>query len=379
MTEHAILSASSAHRWLTCPPLPQLERFFENKTSEVAHEGTIAHALAEHKVRKLIGEKTRKPKSKLIDTDMEQYTDDYASYINEQLQAIKQTTPDPIVLVEQRLDFSNYVPEGFGTGDCLIIADKTLHIIDLKYGRGVLVNAEDNPQMMLYALGALNVFDALYDIEEVKMTIFQPRKSNVSTCVKSVQELKNWAESELKDKAELAFKGEGVVQYGPWCQFSNCNAIIRARKDYHDKLTRFQLCSPHLLTDAELEEVLEHVDDLVKWASEVKEYATKVALEADKEWTNFKLVAGRSVRKFTDEETVATVCKANGYKDIYRQSLIPLTEIQKRMGRDQFNALLGHLVYKPEGKPTLVPRSDKRKEIIVHNVNKEFGGKEYVK
>lgn len=375
MGEHAILSASSAHRWLTCPPLPQLERFFENKTSEVAHEGTIAHALAEHKVRKLIGEKTRKPKSKLIDTDMEQYTDDYASYINEQLQAIKQTTRDPIVLVEQRLDFSNYVPDGFGTGDCLIIADKTLHIIDLKYGHGVLVNAENNPQMMLYALGALNVFDALYDIEEVSMTIFQPRKYNVSTCVKSVKELKDWAESELKDKAELAFKGEGVVQYGPWCQFSNCNALIRARKDYHDKLTCFQLCSPHLLTDAELEEVLEHVDDLVKWATEVKEYATKVALETDKEWTNFKLVEGRSVRKFTDEEKVAEVCKANGYTDIYRNSLITLTDMQKLMGREQFNTLLGNLVYKPEGKPTLVPRSDKRKELVVHNVNKEFGGK----
>lgn len=375
MGEHAILSASSAHRWLTCPPLPQLERFFENKTSEVAHEGTIAHALAEHKVRKLIGEKTRKPKSKLIDTDMEQYTNDYASYINEQLQAIKQITPDPIVLVEQRLDFSNYVPDGFGTGDCLIIADKTLHIIDLKYGRGVLVNAENNPQMMLYALGALNVFDALYDIEEVSMTIFQPRKYNVSTCVKSVKELKDWAESELKDKAELAFKGEGVVQYGPWCQFSNCNALIRARKDYHDKLTRFQLCSPYLLTDAELEEVLEHVDDLVKWATEVKEYVTKVALEADKEWKNFKLVEGRSVRKFTDEEKVAEVCKANGFTDIYRNSLITLTDMQKLMGREQFNTLLGNLVYKPEGKPTLVPRSDKRKELVVHNVNKEFGGK----
>lgn len=375
MTEHAILSASSAHRWLTCPPLPQLERFFENKTSEVAHEGTIAHALAEHKVRKLIGQKTRKPKSKLIDADMEQHADDYASYINELLQTIKLTTPDPIVLVEQRLDFSNYVPDGFGTGDCLIIADKTLHIIDLKYGRGVLVNAEDNPQMMLYALGALNVFDSLYDIEEVSMTIFQPRKYNISTCVKSVQELKDWAESELKDKAELAFKGEGVVTYGPWCQFSNCNAIIRARKDYHDKLTRFQMCSPHLLTDAELEEVLEHVDDLVKWASEVKEYATKVALEADKEWTNFKLVEGRSVRKFTDEEKVAEVCQANGYTDIYRKNLITLTDMQKLMGREQFNTLLGNLVYKPEGKPTLVPRSDKRKELVVHNVNKEFGGK----
>ena len=376
MVEHAILSASSAHRWLTCPPLPQLERFFENKTTEVAHEGTVAHSLAEYKVRKLIGEKIRKPKSKFIDDDMEQHTDDYASYINEILQTIKMTTPDPIILIEQRLDFSNYVPDGFGTGDCLIIADKTLYIIDLKYGRGVLVDAEDNPQMMLYALGALNIFDALYDIEEVEMTIFQPRKYNISTSVKTVNELKEWADSELKEKAELAFKGEGVVQYGPWCQFSNCNAVLRARKDYHDKLTRFQLCSPHLLTDSELEEVLEHVDDLVKWATEVKEYATKVTIETDKEWSKFKLVEGRSVRKFSDDKKVEEVCKANGYTDIYRNSLITLTEMEKLMGKEEFNTLLGNLVYKPGGKPTLVPRSDKRKELVLHNVKQEFGGKE---
>ena len=175
MEEHAVLSASSAHRWLTCPPLPRLERFFENQTSEVANEGTVAHSLAEHKLRKLLGQKTRKPKSKFIDKDMEQYTDDYVNYIHELLQTIRQTTKDPIVLIEQRLDFSNYVPDGFGTGDCLIIADKTLYIIDLKYGRGVGVSAVNNPQMMLYALGALNLFDALYDIEEVSMTIFQFR------------------------------------------------------------------------------------------------------------------------------------------------------------------------------------------------------------
>lgn len=376
MGEHAILSASSAHRWLTCPPLPQLERFFENKTTEVAHEGTVAHSLAEYKVRKLIGEKIRKPKSKFIDDDMEQHTDDYVSYINEILQTIKMTTPDPIILIEQRLDFSNYVPDGFGTGDCLIIADKTLYIIDLKYGRGVLVDAEDNPQMMLYALGALNIFDALYDIEEVEMTIFQPRKYNISTSVKTVNELKEWADSELKEKAELAFKGEGVVQYGPWCQFSNCNAVLRARKDYHDKLTRFQLCSPHLLTDSELEEVLEHVDDLVKWGTEVKEYATKVTIETNKEWSKFKLVEGRSVRKFSDDKKVEEVCKANGYTDIYRNSLITLTEMEKLMGKEEFNILLGNLVYKPEGKPTLVPRTDKRKELVLHNVKQEFGGKE---
>lgn len=372
MTEHAVLSASSAHRWLTCPPLPRLERFFENQTSEVANEGTVAHSLAEHKLRKLLGQKTRKPKSKFIDKDMEQYTDDYVNYIHELLQTIRQTTKDPIVLIEQRLDFSNYVPDGFGIGDCLIIADKTLYITDLKYGRGVGVSAENNPQMMLYALGALNLFDALYDIEEVSMTIFQPRKYNISSEVKSVKELKKWAESELKDKAELAFNGEGIVTYGPWCQFSSCKAVLRARKDYHDKLTRFQLSSPHLLTDAEIEEVLEHVDDLVKWVVDVKEYATKVALETDKTWSKFKLVEGKSNRKFNDEEKVAEIALANGYTDIFRKNLITLTDMERMMGKEVFNTLLGKHVTKPKGKVILVPKTDSRKELVVHNVKQEF-------
>ena len=187
---HALLNASSAHRWLTCPPLPRLESFFEKEVSEVANEGTDAHKLAEYKLRKLRGAKVRKPKLKYLDKDMENYTDDYINYIFETLEDIKKTTKDPIVLIEQQLDFSNYVPDGYGTGDCIIIADKILYIIDLKYGRGVEVSAEDNPQMMLYALGALSIYDALYDIEQVNMTIFQPRKYNISSCVKTVVELK---------------------------------------------------------------------------------------------------------------------------------------------------------------------------------------------
>ena len=364
MGKHALLNASSAHRWLTCPPLPRLENFFEKEVSEVANEGTDAHRLSEYKLRKVLGEKVRKPKLKYFDKDMDSYTDDYVNYIVETIENIKKSTKDPIVLIAQRLDFSNYVPDGFGTGDCIIIADKILHIIDLKYGRGVEVSAEENPQMMLYALGALNIYDALYDIDEVVM--------NISSSKKSVEELKNWADTVLKEKAELAFNGLGVVTYGPWCQFSNCNVVLRARKDYHDKLMRFQLCSPHLLNDAEIEEVLEHIDDLVKWASEIKEYATKITIENDKEWSNYKLVEGRSIRKIKDEERVAEILKENGYNDIYKTSLLTLTELQKLLGKDKFNELLGDYIIKPEGKPTLVLKSDKRKEIVKHDVKKEF-------
>lgn len=369
MTNHALLSDSSAHRWLTCPPLPRLESFFESRTSEAANEGTQAHQWAEYKLRSALGEKVKRPKSVPIDKEMDDYTDDYVQYVMELLTKIKEHTVDPVVLIEQRLDFSNYVPEGFGTGDCLIISDSTLYIIDFKYGRGVQVDAEDNPKMMLYALGALNMYDALYDIQKVTMTIFQPRKYHISSDTKSVKELLDWANTDLKDKAELAFSGSGVIEYGPWCQFSNCNVVLRARKDYHDKLTRFQMQSPYLLTDAEVEE---DIDDLVKWATEVKEYATKVALESDKEWTGYKLVEGRAVRKFKDEAKVAEIAQANGYTDIYRQSLITLTDMQKMMGRETFNQLVGHLVQKPKGKPTLVPVSDRRKALTVHNVKNEF-------
>ncbi|HEM6178984.1 TPA: DUF2800 domain-containing protein [Streptococcus suis] len=370
MTKHALLSASSSHRWLTCPPLPRLESYFENKTSEEAHEGTLAHVVAENKLRKALG-MTHKT-IQVSDTEMDTHTDDYVTYIMELLERIKKTTKDPIVLIEQRLDFSDYVPDGFGTGDCVIVADNCIHIIDLKYGRGVEVSAEDNPQMKLYALGALKLYDALYDIEEVGMTIFQPRKFNTSTDTISTEDLLHWAEGELKEKAELAFEGKGVVEYGPWCQFSNCGVVLRARYDHHKKLERFELKSPHLLTDDEVEEVLSHVDDLTKWANEVKEYATKVALQSGKSWNGYKLVAGRTVRKFTDEAKVAEIAKANGYTDIYKQSLLSMTDLQKMMGKAKFDTLFNTLIYKAVGKPVLVPTSDKRKAIEITQAKDEF-------
>ncbi|NEW66069.1 DUF2800 domain-containing protein [Carnobacteriaceae bacterium zg-84] len=370
MNNHALLSASSSHRWLTCPPLPRLESYFENKTSEAAHEGTLAHAVAENKLRKSLGMSHKT--IQVTDKELDEYTDDYVTYILEQLDIIKQSTKDPIVLIEQRLDFSDYVPEGFGTGDCVIVSDKKIHIIDFKYGRGVDVSAVDNPQMKLYALGALKLYDALYDMEEVVMTIFQPRKYNVSTDTMSTKKLMEWAETELKEKAELAFEGKGVIEYGPWCQFSNCGVVLRARYDHHKKLDRFELKSPHLLTDAEVEEVLHHVDDLAKWATEVKAYATEVAIKSGKAWDGFKLVAGRTVRKFTDEEKVAQIAKANGYDNIYKQSLLSMTDLQKLMGKTTFEELFKTLIVKPAGTPVLVPESDKRRAINLTQAKDEF-------
>ncbi|MCW6664287.1 DUF2800 domain-containing protein [Aerococcaceae bacterium NML191219] len=363
MSSHALLSASSSQRWLSCPPLPRLESFFQNEIHDAAVEGTLAHKLAEYKLRKVLGEKVKKLDMTQVDKDMDEHTDDYVSYILEQIELEKQTTKDPVFLVEQKLDFSNYVPEGFGTGDCIIISDKSLHIIDFKYGKGIEVSAKDNPQMKLYALGALNIYDALYDIETVKITIFQPRKYNISTDEITVSELTNWAETELKEKAELAFEGKGVITYGPWCQFSSCGVVLRARFDYHKKLERFELKSPHLLCDSEIEEVLEHIDDLVRWANEVKDYALKLALQSGKEWNGYKLVHGRSTRKFKDEEKVVAIAKENGYDNIYKQSLLSLTELQKLLGKSTFESLFKDELIKQLGKPTLVPLSDKRQAI----------------
>lgn len=370
MTKHALLSASSSYRWLSCPPLPRLESFFQNEVSDAAIEGTLAHKLAEHKLRVALGKNEMQLDMTNINQEMQEYTDDYVTYILEQIALEKQTTKDPSILIEQRLDFSNYVPEGFGTGDCIIIADENLHIIDFKYGQGIAVSAVDNPQMKLYGLGALNIYDALYDIETIKMTIFQPRKFNISTYEMTVKELKDWAETELKEKAEQAFEGKGVITYGPWCQFSSCGAVLRARFDYHNKLKRFELKSPHLLTDNEIEEVLEHIDDLVKWANEIKDYATKVAIQSEKEWSGYKLVHGRSTRKFKDEETVVAIAKENGYDNIYKRSLLSMTELQKLMGKTKFESIFKDEFIKQLGKPTLVPISDKRQAIT--NAKQEF-------
>ena len=230
-SKHAVLSASSSHRWLNCNPSARLESEFEDRETEAAAEGTAAHALAEHKLRKALKMRSRKPVSKFDSDEMDIHTDGYVEFVLESLAEAKQLCADPKVLIEQRLDFSCYVPDGFGTGDCLIVADKLLHIIDFKYGQGVLVDAEKNPQMMLYALGALRIFDCLYNITEVSMSIYQPRRENVSTWTISVKELDEWAEKTLKPRAELAFKGEGEYCPGSWCQFCKAAVKCRARAD----------------------------------------------------------------------------------------------------------------------------------------------------
>lgn len=370
--QHAVLSASSAHRWLNCTPAPRLEQEFDDHETEAAAEGSAAHALAEHKLRKALKLRSKKPISQYDCDEMDEYTSGYVDFVMEALAEAKTTCPDPQVLIEQKLDFSCYVPDGFGTGDCLIVASPRLHVIDFKYGLGVLVDAYQNPQMMLYALGALRIFDCLYDITEVAMTIYQPRRENVSTWTISVDELREWAETTLRPKADLAFKGEGNYAPGSWCQFCRAAVKCRARADAKLELAKFEFAQPPLLSDVEIGEILTKLDDLTHWANEIVAYAQDAAINHGKQWPGYKLVESRTIRKYSDEEAAAQAANAAGYHDIYKKSLISITEMEKLMGKQTFKEVLGGLVVKPAGKPTLVPASDKRPAIFTTGAKNDF-------
>lgn len=366
--KHAMLSPSSSLRWLNCTPSALLESKFENKTSQAAEEGTAAHALCEHKLKKMLHIRSRRPVSEFDSDEMEENSDAYVGFVREQLAGRK----DPLVLVEQKVDFSDYVPEGFGTADCLIVSDGELHIIDYKNGAGVLVEAEDNPQLKCYALGALSMFGMLYDIGEVKMSIFQPRRENVGTWAMTADDLKKWDEEVLRPKALLAMKGEGECVPGKWCTFCRAAVRCRARAEQHMKLAEKEFRLPPTLLDAEVEAILFDLPALVKWANEVMAYATDAAVNHGKSWDGFKVVAGRSVRKYADEDKAAEAAVNNGYKDIFRKSLITLTEMEKMMGKKKFAEIMGSLIIKPPGKPALVPMTDKRPAINVSDVKDEF-------
>lgn len=369
---HAILSASASHRWLNCNPSARLEQEFADRETDAAAEGTAAHALCEHKLRRALKMRSKKPISPYDCDEMDACTDAYVEFVMEALAEAKRECKDPLVLIEQKLDFSCYVPDGYGTGDCLIVADKLLHIIDFKYGQGVLVDAEQNPQMMLYALGALRLFDSLYDITEVSMSIFQPRRENVSTWTISVDDLLDWAENTLKPKAELAFKGEGEYTPGSWCQFCKAAVKCRARAEAKLQLARYEFAMPPLLSDEEIEDILLKLDDLTKWANEITAYAQDAAVNHGKVWRGFKLVESRTNRRYTDEEAVAQAANAAGYHDIYKKSLIPITEMERLMGKKTFAEVIGSLVEKPKGRPTLVPASDKRPAIVSTGAEQDF-------
>ena len=360
MAKHAVLSASSSERWLNCPPSARLCEAYEDKGSDYAAEGTDAHTLCEYRLKQALGIPTEDPIENLswYNEEMEECAAGYAAYVVELLETAKQTCSDPVVMIEQRVDFSRWVQEGFGTADCILIADGVLNIVDYKHGKGVEVSAEGNTQLSLYSLGALEIFDGIYDIDRVCVHIFQPRKSNVVSSMMDKADLYQWADTELTEKAQLAYEGQGSFSCGEWCRFCKAKAECRECAEANLALARYEFQSPALLDDEEIADILGKVDALTAWASDVKEYALQQAISG-KEWTGWKLVEGRSNRKYTSEAAVATTVEGAGF-DPYERKVLGVTAMQKMLGKTRFEELLAPYIEKPQGKPTLVPESDKR-------------------
>jgi hypothetical protein len=360
VSEHALLSASSSSRWLACPPSARLTEGYEDKGSGYAAEGTEAHALCEHRLKAALGMATKDPTDSLsyYSAEMDECADGYVAYILALVEEARQTCADPVVLVEQKLDYSTYVEEGFGTGDCVVIGEGRLHVIDYKHGQGVLVEAEDNPQMMLYALGALALIDGIYDISEVAMSVYQPRRDNVSTWTLPKDGLCLWATDVLAPAAALAYAGKGDFSCGEHCRFCKAKSECRARAEENLELARYEFKMPPLLKDDDVKSILAKVDDLVAWAQDIKDFALQAAL-GGKVWSGFKLVEGRSNRRYMSEDAVADTVSKAGF-DPYDHKVKGVTAMEKKLGKARFTELLGSLVEKPQGKPTLVPESDKR-------------------
>lgn len=371
---HAMLSSSGSKRWLTCTRSAMLELEFKEEKSSYAEEGTLAHEIGELMLSlylKLISKQsyTRRfnklKENSFYCKEMEDYVRVYVDYCIEKINEAYSRSKDAVVLLEQKLDFSNYVPEGFGTGDLLIISDSILEIVDLKYGKGVAVDAIDNTQMMLYALGALNQFECLYDIEKLRMTIVQPRLDSISRDEVSVEKLTEWAESYVKPRAEMAFRGEGEFCPGEHCRFCRARYACRARAEENLRLDKYDFKAPELLTDEEISQILSGLDDLQKWANDIYSYALEQAENHGKKWPGYKLVEGKSSRKYKDEALVAETLIAAGIEEgkIYNKSLLTITAMEKLLGKKQLADLLGDLIIKPMGKPTLVPEMDKGPEL----------------
>lgn len=370
MAGHALLSPSASHRWLHCTAAPRLEEGIKDEGSDYAAEGTLAHAYCAMKLKNFLGLPTDGEKEEIAALqekygtgEMAEYTDTYATIVLEKYNAARAATPDAQLLVETRLDFSDYVPEAFGTADAIIIADGTMEVIDFKYGKGVKVSAVENPQMMIYALGAYARFAFEYRIDNLRATIVQPRIDNLSEYEITVEELTAWAANVLTPAAEKAYKGEGPQTPGAWCQFCKVKNQCRALAN---KCKEVVAVDPKLITPEELaKDVLPMVPIVKTWISGVEDFALAQALSGV-QLPGWKIVEGRSVRKITDTDSVAAVLTKNGYKqnDIFKPvEMRTITDLEKLVGKKQFAAMCGEWINKPQGKPTLAPEGDKRKAI----------------
>ena len=380
MSSHAFLSPSASHRWLNCPPSAKLCAALPDQTSPYAAQGTDAHELCAYLVEKALGRDVNDPTESLsyYDAEMQTCAEGYADFVMQEYELAKQTCPDTDVLIEQKVDFSKWVEGGTGTADCILLSDGTAEIIDYKHGLGVMVSAESeefggNPQLMCYALGLIDMFDGIYNIDTIRMAIYQPRRDNVSICQMSKDDLMKWAEETLAPTAILATKGEGEFKAGEHCQFCKVKATCRKRAEYNLEMAKYDFEVPATLEDHEIEAILMKVDQLTSWAEDVKEYALNQALQG-KEYEHFKVVEGRSNRKYTDENAVAFAVKDAGF-DPYEKKLLGITAMTSLLGKKKFEELLGGMITKPPGKPTLVSKSDKR-PAMKNTAQEDFNVKE---
>ncbi len=368
---HAILGASSSERWLNCNPSAALTADMPDPGSEYAAEGTLAHSIGELKLRKrfLPGLGPKKYKTEmdklhadpLYNPEMESTTEEYLDAVNEIAMAYPEV---PYVALEQKVDYSQWVPEGFGTADCILIGNGILHIVDYKHGKGVPVPAEDNPQMKLYALGAYARYSLFYSIQRVRWTVVQPRNGGVSeTPELMIEDLLEWAETYVKPRAQLAAEGKGDYCPGEWCRFCKAKAVCRARSDNNLALEGFQKALPATLSPEEIGAILIRAKDLASWLSDIEEYALSALLEGQ-EIPGWKAVEGRAVRAWTDQDAAFEAAKAAGIEEamLYKRVPVTLAALEKDMGKKAFQVLTPFVTI-PPGKPTLAPESDKREAI----------------
>lgn len=367
---HAILSPSSASRWLACTPSARLEERFPDSTSDFAKEGSLAHEFGETILLHL-SKGLRTPayskrmgaleKSEHYTADLRVHAESYATFVWEKYQAARKRDKQAVLRIEEKIDITAYVPEGFGTGDAIVIAEGVLEIVDLKFGKGVRVSADHNKQMMLYALGALDMFNFIYDIHTVRMTIYQPRLDNVSEWEISTEDLELWGANELRPLAKKAFAGEGEYIAGTHCKFCKAKARCEALATYNMGLAKYDFQDAALLAPPDIADILSRADRFKSWIASVEEYALRAALDGEN-FPGFKLVEERSVRRYSDEGKIAEVLTSNGFGEdlIYDKKLKTITAMEKLVTKKTFNALCGDLLVKPEGKPTLVQDIDPR-------------------
>lgn len=397
---HALLTASGSPRWMNCTPSARLEAQFPNESSIYAEQGTAVHEFCEYLVRKDLHERVQMPQSEFYTEEALENAEIYREFVAEKVEEMRSAGLIPMVMVEEKLDFSNIVPEGFGTGDCLILAPGKLHIIDYKNGHH-MVDAHRNSQLMLYALGALNMYDYLFNVQEVSMSIVQPRVENISTYTCSKEELVSWGET-VKPIAKLAFEGKGEQKPGEWCFFCKAKAVCRACAEeamalvktefldldsgvlvdeteetdatasYDPDTTAPTFKSPSLLTKAEIEQMLPTLNRIESWIEAIFAFVSSEAINHGICWNGYKVVEGRSKRQFLDPKVVASAATQAGYTDIYKTEMISLTEFEKLMGKKKFQEVLGEYVVKPPGKLALVPESDPRPAVDLDTAEDEF-------